>query len=88
MTDTNTQSRSFRSRSDHFLAAMAVVYRDISHKPGNLSSRTNLEYLRVIKLHLDRMGNQNKHFLAPSLTRLMEDMVSAAEAAVAGAGTE
>ncbi|UPK95724.1 hypothetical protein LCI18_006659 [Fusarium solani-melongenae] len=77
MTDGDTRARSFRSRSDHFMSAMAIVYRDLSRNPGKLSARTNLEYLRVIRLHLGRMAN--KHLLAASLTELFDNMVSSAE---------
>lgn len=56
---------------------MAIVYRDITRNPGKVSARTNLEYLRVIKLHLSRMGDE--HLLAASLTKLFENMVKTAE---------
>lgn len=59
---------------------MGIIYRDIAHHPGKLSARTNLEYLRVIKLHLQRMSRQ--HLLSASLTTLFENMVKAAEEAI------
>ncbi|KAF9890028.1 hypothetical protein FE257_006708 [Aspergillus nanangensis] len=77
MTDGDTRARSFRARSDHFLSAMAIIYRDIARHPSKFSARTNLEYLRVIKLHLGRMAHQ--HLLSASLTRLFEEMVKGAE---------
>ncbi|GES65605.1 fungal-specific transcription factor domain-domain-containing protein [Aspergillus terreus] len=68
------------ARSDHFITAMGVIYRDIAQHPEKLSARTNLEYLRVIKLHLQRMSHQ--HLLSASLTALFENMVKAAEEAI------
>lgn len=66
-----------RSRSDHFLSAMAIIYRDILRNPGKLSARTNLEYLRLVKLHLGHVTDE--HPLPSSLVKLIENMVESAE---------
>ena len=59
---------------------MAIIYRDVSHNPGRLSTRTNLEYMRAIRVHISSMAQE--HLLAPSLTKLLEDMVESAEEVV------
>ncbi|KAL6708792.1 hypothetical protein ACN47E_002488 [Coniothyrium glycines] len=82
MTDSRTRSRSFRSRTDHLLSAMAIVFRDILRNPSRMSARTNVEYLRVMKLHLDCITTGN--LLASSLTKLIENMVESAEQVTIG----
>lgn len=66
----------YRQHYDHLLSAMATIYRDIVRNPRKMSARTHLEYLRVIRLHLDRMVG--KQGVAPSLNNLIEQMIQAA----------
>ncbi|KAF3397970.1 hypothetical protein F1880_005725 [Penicillium rolfsii] len=77
MNDANSRARHFRARSDYFLTAMAIIYRHIARNPTSLSALTHAEYLRVLKLRLDRMADQ--HLLPPSLTSLVENMVKGAQ---------
>ncbi|PVH79625.1 hypothetical protein DL98DRAFT_572445 [Cadophora sp. DSE1049] len=63
--------------TDHYMAALAVLYRNIFRSPERLSARADLEYFRAGKFHLDR--DTNKSELRGDMIDLFDNMLTALE---------
>jgi hypothetical protein len=56
------------------MAAMAIIYQNISKNPSKLSTRADLKYLRAGKIHLEQ--DTPKGVTGPALQALFVDMLT------------
>ena len=64
-------------QTDHYMAALSMLYRNIFRFPEQLSTRADLEYFRAGKFHLKR--DLDKLALSEELGHLFDEILRSAQ---------